>query len=221
MFGSLFVLRGYVHNTVFIDIKSDFDLRNTTGSRWDTIKLELSKFVVIFAELTFSLENLNQNTGLVVGVCGECLGFLGRNGCVSRNENGHDSTSGFDTKGEWSDVQEDYFVDGFGGVSGEDSGLDCGSVGYGFIGVDVSVWFFAIEEIFDQLDDHWNSGGSTDQDNIVNLVFTDARIFKNFFDRSHAGFEVVHAQFFKFSPGNCCIEIFTLDQRVYFNSCLG
>jgi hypothetical protein len=37
----------YLHNTVRVDFESDFNLRNTSGCRWDTGQLELSEEVVI------------------------------------------------------------------------------------------------------------------------------------------------------------------------------
>merc|ERR1719359_839316 len=65
--GRLFKSRN-IQNTVGVDIKSDINLRLTAGHRWNAIKVELSKDVVVLGHGTFSLKYLNQNTGLVIGV---------------------------------------------------------------------------------------------------------------------------------------------------------
>lgn len=52
---------------------------------------------------------------------------------------------------------------------GKDGSLDGSSISDGFIGVDGSVGFF-VEEVLDELDDFGDSGGSSDQDNIMDLV---------------------------------------------------
>jgi len=58
-------------------------LRNSTRSRRNTRKFELSEQVVVLGASTFSLEDLNENTGLVVGVSRESLGLLGRDSSVA------------------------------------------------------------------------------------------------------------------------------------------
>ena len=37
----------YLHNTVRVDLESDFNLRNTTGCWWDAGQLEFSEEVVV------------------------------------------------------------------------------------------------------------------------------------------------------------------------------
>lgn len=72
-----------VEDTVGVNVEGDLDLRNTTRSRRNTRKFELSEQVVVLGASTFSLEDLNENTGLVVGVGRESLGLLGRDSGVA------------------------------------------------------------------------------------------------------------------------------------------
>ena len=77
------VSSGNVEDTVGIDVESDLNLRNTSRSRRNTRKFELSEQVVVLGTSTFSLEDLNEDTRLVVGVSGESLGLLRRDSGVT------------------------------------------------------------------------------------------------------------------------------------------
>ena len=66
--GSL-VCRRDVQNTISVHIKRHLDLRNTTRSGRDTGKVEFAEEVVVFRANTLTLEDVDQDTGLVVGVC--------------------------------------------------------------------------------------------------------------------------------------------------------
>jgi hypothetical protein len=70
-------------DTVGVDVKGDLDLGNTSRGRGDTGELELSEEVVVLSSGSLSLEDLDEDSGLVVGVGGEDLGLLGGNGGVS------------------------------------------------------------------------------------------------------------------------------------------
>lgn len=65
---------------------------------------------------------------------GEYLRFLGGDDGVTRDEFSEDSTGGFDTESEGTDIDEDDIFSAF--FTGEDTALDGGTVGDGFVGVD-------------------------------------------------------------------------------------
>ena len=90
-------MRGDVEHTVSISIEGDFDLRDTARGGRNTGELELAEKVVVLRARTLSLEDLDQHTGLVVGVSREDLGLLGRDGRVTLDERRHDTTGGLDT----------------------------------------------------------------------------------------------------------------------------
>jgi len=89
---------GDVQDTVGIDVIGDFNLWDTSWSRWDTIKMEVTKLMVILGHWPFTLEDFDQNTGLVVLVSGEHLGLLGGDGRLSWDQGGHDLSRGLNTK---------------------------------------------------------------------------------------------------------------------------
>ena len=60
-----------VQDTVGVNLEDDLDLRNTTRSGGNASELELAEKVVILRERTFTLEDLDEDGGLVVGGSGE------------------------------------------------------------------------------------------------------------------------------------------------------
>jgi len=85
----------------------------TTGCRRDTIEFELSEEVVILGKGTLSFVDLDHDGRLVVGGGGEGLGLLGRNDCVSGDDLGEDTASGFDTQSERANVDEENVASAF------------------------------------------------------------------------------------------------------------
>ena len=67
---------GTGQDAIHIDVKGHFDLRDTTWCRWDTIKVKLTMKVVILGHCTLSLEDLNENSRLIVCVGSKCLSLL-------------------------------------------------------------------------------------------------------------------------------------------------
>jgi hypothetical protein len=86
-----------LEDTIGINLKGDFDLRNSSWRRGDFGKVKLSKVVVVLGHGSFSFEYLDSDSGLVVDGSREDLGLLGGDNRVSANELGHDTTSGLDT----------------------------------------------------------------------------------------------------------------------------
>jgi hypothetical protein len=80
-----------------IDIESDLDLRNTLGGRGNSNEVEVTEELVVSDKFTFTLVDLDFDGGLTVSSGRECLALLGRNGGVSGDELGHDTTESFNT----------------------------------------------------------------------------------------------------------------------------
>jgi hypothetical protein len=125
--------------------------------------------MVVFGHGSFAFKDLDEDTVLVVLVGGEDLGFFGWDVGVSGNEDGHDSSNGFDTLGEGADVKKENVSSSF--TSGEDSTLDCGTKGDGFIRIDSSVWFFTVEVFFEEFTDFGDTSGSSNEDDFLDFVF--------------------------------------------------
>jgi hypothetical protein len=196
-------------------------LRNTTGSRGDTGKFEFSEEVVVLGASTLSLEDLDEDTRLVVGVGGEGLGLLGGDGGVTGDELGHDSSSGFDTGRERSDIEEKEILGLLGGVTGKDGSLNGGTVSDSLIGVDRLVGFLSSEEVGDELLNTGDTGRSSYEDDLVNGLLVDLRVTENLLDGFHSSTEEILAEFLETGTGDRGVEVDTFEERVDFDGGLG
>merc|ERR1712021_37302 len=169
-FSSSLILGGNVKDTIGINIEGDLNLRNTSWGWWDTFKVEFTELMVILGHFSLTFENLDHDTGLVVSISGEDLGFLGWDSGVSLDEASHDTASGLNTHGEWGDIKKKELGSLLVTLSGKDGSLDGSTVSNSLIGVDGLVENLTIEEIGKHLLDLWDSSGSTDKDDLVNLV---------------------------------------------------
>ncbi|ROW17094.1 hypothetical protein VPNG_01039 [Cytospora leucostoma] len=213
---------GDVDDTVGIDIEGNLDLGNTTGCGGDTGKLELAEQVVVLGALALTLVDLDEHTGLVVGEGREDLGLLGGDGGVAGDELGHHATSGLNTDGERRDIQKQDLVGGLGaGVTRQDGGLDGGTVGNSLIGVDGLVGLLAVEVVGDQLLDTGDTGGTSDQDDLVDLRLVDLSVGQDTVNRLQGRAEEVLAQLLETSTGDGGVEVDTLEQGVDLDGGLG
>ena len=88
----------YVNDTVRVDIEGNFDLRDSSRSRSDARKIELTEGLVVFCELSFALKNVNGNFRLVIRRRGEYLRFLNGDGGVLIDKFGEHAAERFDTE---------------------------------------------------------------------------------------------------------------------------
>merc|ERR1711977_446349 len=86
-----FVHGRYVQDTISINIESDFDLGSSTRSWRNTFKVEFTEEIVILCHGSFSFEDLNENTGLVISIGCESLSLFGRYSGISWDQNSHDT----------------------------------------------------------------------------------------------------------------------------------
>jgi len=216
-FTSRFISSGDVQYTIGIDVEGDFNLRNTSGGRWDTVQVEFTQQVVILGHGSFTFEDLNQDTGLVIGISGESLLLLGGDSGVSGDKSSHDTTGSFDTVGKGSDIQKEQVLDLFVTLTGQDSSLDGSTISDGFIGVDGSVGFLSVEEVSDELDDLGDSGRTTDKDDVMDGSLGKAGVLKDLFDGGNGFLEHGKAEFFELSSGNDAVVIFGFVEGINFD----
>lgn len=93
----------------------------------------------------------------MVLVSGEGLGLLAWDDCTTRDDLSHDTAYGFNAESKRGNIDEKKILGFFGGLAAENTTLNCGTVCYGFIWVNASVWFLSIEEVLDELLDLWNT----------------------------------------------------------------
>lgn len=72
-------------DAIGVDIKSDLNLGNTTGSRGDSHQSELTQHLVVCCHLSFSLTHLDLYLSLSISCCGEHLQERRRTKPVNRS----------------------------------------------------------------------------------------------------------------------------------------
>jgi len=106
LFTSSLITGRDVKDTVGINIESNLNLWDTSGSWWNSLKVEFTEDMVILGHFSLSFKDLNEDTWLVISVGGENLRLFGWDGSVSLDDIGHDTTGGLDTHGKWGDIEE-------------------------------------------------------------------------------------------------------------------
>ena len=127
-----------------------------------------------------------------------------------------------DTEGKGNDIEEEHVGGvGGGGLSGEDTGLDGGTVGNSLVGVDALLELLATEEVAEELLDLGDTGGTTNKDDLVNLALVDGGILHDLGDGVEGTSESLLVQVLEASTGDVGVEVLTVEQRVDLNSGLG
>ncbi|RMZ17688.1 hypothetical protein D0860_00318 [Hortaea werneckii] len=209
---------GDVHDSVGVKVEGDLNLRNTTRRRRDTSELELAHQVVVFCTGAFTLEDLDEHTRLVVGEGREDLRLLGRDGGVTLDQRGHDTTGSLDTERQRRNVEQQDLVGRLaGGVARQNSGLHGGTVGDGLVGVDGLAWLLTVEEVGDELLHLRDTSGATNQDDLVDGRLVDLRVAEDTLNWLHGGAEEVLAKLLETGTGDGGVEVDTLEERVDLN----
>jgi hypothetical protein len=193
-----------LEDTVGVDLERDLNLRDTTGGRGDTGKLELSEDVVVLGQRSLTLENLDENHGLVVGSGGEDLALAGRDSGVTGNQLGHDSTSGLDTEGKGVDIHEDDTRSTL--LTGQNTGLDSGTESDSLIGVD-TLRSLLVEEVLNELLNLGDTGRTTDENDVVNVGLLKLGVLENLLNRLHGLLEEVDVELLELGLGKGLGEI--------------
>ena len=150
--------------------------------------------MVILSHLTLALEDLDVDTWLVVRVGREGLTLLGGDAGVAGNDDSHDTTSGLDTLREGRDIKEEKVLDLVATLTLEDSGLNGGTVGDSLIGVDGAVQGLSVEEVGEHGLDLGDSGGTTDENDLVDLSLGGVGVGQDLLNWGHALSEEINAE---------------------------
>ncbi|KAF1748048.1 hypothetical protein GCK72_024515 [Caenorhabditis remanei] len=198
--GSL-ILGGNVEDSVDVDFKGDFDLWNSTWCWWESDESLVT--------------HLDGDGWLVVSGGREDLGLLGWDDSVTADKLGHDSSDGLNTHGKWVDIKKNNLSGVF--LSRDNSSLDGGSVGNGLIRVDSAGWFLSVKELLDELLDLWNSGGSSDKNNLVDIILLEVRVFKNLLHWLESSTEEIHVELLELGTGEGLREVFSVEEGLDLN----
>ncbi|BAS87091.1 Os03g0821150, partial [Oryza sativa Japonica Group] len=151
LLASCLVFGRHIQDTVGINVKADSDLRDSPRGRRDSRQLKFAKEIVVPGPCPLTLIDLNQHTRLVIGVGGEDLLLLGRNGGVPWDEHCHHTSRCLETKRQWSHIKEKKILHLLVPLSTKDSSLDGSTVCHSFIRVNALAEFLPIEEILQKL----------------------------------------------------------------------
>src|SRR5690606_2564043 len=120
----------------------------------------------------------------------------------------------------WGNIEKKNLLSLGRSVTRKDSSLDGSTVGDGLIWVDGLVWLLSVEEVRDELLDLWNTGGSTNEDDLVDGHLVDLGVAEDTLNGVHGGAEQVLAKLLETGTGNRGVEINTLVERIDFDGSL-
>ncbi|KAL3812129.1 hypothetical protein ACHAXA_009388 [Cyclostephanos tholiformis] len=191
---------GNVEDAVGVNVKAHVDLGLPTWHGGNAIQVELSEEVVVPGHGPFSFKDLDEHARLVVGVGGEGLCLLCRDGGIALDECCHNASGSLQTEREGGDVEEEELRKLLGLVrAGEDGGLDRGAHALDF----------------------GNTGGTADEHDLINLVLGDLCIAQDLLARVHALLEVIHAQVLEAGAGDGRVVINAVEEGIDFDVGLG
>mmetsp|Transcript_20089 Transcript_20089/g.17214 ORF Transcript_20089/g.17214 Transcript_20089/m.17214 type:complete len:181 (-) Transcript_20089:931-1473(-) len=174
--------------------------------------------MVVLSHRSFTFENLNGDSFLVVLISGEGLALLSWDNSGSGDNLSHDSTNSFNTKGQRSSVNKENLLASLSFIgTTKDTTLNSSTIGDGFIGVNTSVWLFTVEEVLDQFLDLGDTGGTTNQNDLINFVLLEASFIKSVLNGGEGFLEKISVDFFEFSSGEDLREFFTIQKIFDFN----
>merc|ERR1711963_1271922 len=178
LLGCTLVLSRDVENAVDVNIKSDFDLGDTTRSRGDSRKFELAEGVVVFGHGALAFKDLDQNARLIIRVGGEHLRLLRGHSGVAGNERRHHASSSLQSQCQRGDIKKEYIVKLLIGLSVEDGSLYRRTIRHSFIRVDGLGGLLSMEEVLEQLLNLGDSSRTTNQDNLMPISLVNLGITK-------------------------------------------
>ncbi len=91
------------------------------------------------------------------------------------------------------------------------------TVGDGLIGVDGSVEGLAVEEVREHGLDLGDTGGTTNENDFVDLALAGVGVLEDLLDWGHALAEQVNAEFLELSAGDTAGEVFTFGEGLALN----
>jgi len=206
-----------VENTVCVDIEGDFYLGSASWSKLDAFKVELAELVIVLGHWSFSFEDLNLYSRLVVSVGRESLSLLAWDLRVARDDVGHDASGCLDSLRKRSDVDKQHILERVVVSScliAEDGCLNSSTVSNCFVRVDGSVQRLPIEEFREHGLDLRDSGRASNEDDVMNLPLADVGVLEHLLDRWHALAEEGKAELFKLGSRDCGAEVFSLSKRL-------
>mmetsp|Transcript_8976 Transcript_8976/g.17567 ORF Transcript_8976/g.17567 Transcript_8976/m.17567 type:complete len:472 (-) Transcript_8976:710-2125(-) len=211
------VLSRDTDNTVSVDLEGDLNLRNATRGRRDAGEFEFTEENIVLGHGTLTLENLDENSRLVVLIGGEGLRLLRGNDSVALNQLGHHTADSLDTHGKGGNVKQEDALGLFPSLTRKNTTLDSSTIGNSFVRVNSPVGFLPVEEVLDELLNLWDTSRSTDKNNLVDLVLLKARVLHDVRHWLQSLAEEVVVELFESSTGKSLGEILAVNKGLDLN----
>ena len=160
-----------MHDAVGVDVEGDFDLRDAAGRGCDARQHESAQRLVVAAELTLALQNVDLDARLIVGSRREHLALLDGDGRISVDEPREHAAQRLDAEGKGHDVEKEHILD----LARQHAALDGSADGDALVGVDALEGLLA-RDLLDLFDDGGHTGGTADQDDLIEIVVGKPRI---------------------------------------------
>ncbi len=197
------ILCGDIDDTVGIDIKGNLDLWDSPHGWWYAVQVKSSDGAVLCGHWALALEYVNLDRWLIIRSRGKNFGLLCRDSGIGFDELGKYAAQGFNTHGEWGDIEQQNIFH----FTAQNTALDSCSDSYHLIRIYAFRWYTA-KEIFNNFLDSRNPGGSSYQDNFINLGGGDAGIFKSFAAGLYGRLDQFIVKLFELRAGEGFYQVF-------------
>merc|ERR1712216_680473 len=167
-----------------------------------------------------SPSNLDQNSGLVVLGGREGLGLLGGNHSVAADQLREHATDSLDTQRQGSHVEQEKVRRLLATLTRQDAALHSRTVRNGLIRVDALVGLLAVEVVLQKLLHLGDTGRSTNEHKLVDLVLLQRGIIENLLDRAKGLLEEVHAQLLELGTGDGLRQVGAVEEALDLNALL-
>ena len=190
------VLGGDVEDAVGVDVKAHFDLRHAARRGRNVGQVEAAERLVLRGLLALPLQHVNGHRRLIVVGGGEHLGLLGGNGGVLLDQHAHDLAQRLNAERKGRHVEQQHVLD----VAGEHRRLDGRADGHRLVGIDVAAGLL-VEEALDLLLHQGHARLATDQDHVVDVADTEARVLDGRAAGADGAIDQLLNQGFELGPG--------------------
>ena len=192
-----------MYDAVGVDVETDFDLRDASGGRCDTVESEESEGLVVACKITLALQNMDLNRSLAVRCCGEDLALLSRDRRIAFDDSGVDASFGLNTEGQRGNVQKQQVFEFAAEHTALNGRADCDTL----IGVDALEGFFA-HNLLDRFLNCRHTAGTAYQEDLVQVARLQVRIAQGLTDRTCAGVYQVGSHLFELASGESHVKMF-------------
>jgi len=217
LFTSSQIRGGHVENTIGINFEANFNLRNTFWCWWNSIEVEFTKLMVVLGLSSFTFENTNFDSCLVIVISRVGLSLLGWDLSISIDDVTHNTSNCLDTHRKRGNIKEKKFIGLLVSLSGKNSSLNSGTVSNSLIRVDGFVESPSVEEFGEHGLNLWDSSRSTNKNDFLNLGLTKLGILEDVLNWRHALFEKIQAELLELGSGEVGVVIFTFSKSFTFN----